>query len=159
MTKQVTLIFSFLLVSLFVFAGNKTQVKDFDHLMKNLKEGKEISVVFHYAKCELISDNEIIEDVPDAIGGMTLDVWEYFAPMSIRNKKALLVSSSSKLIQYPKGDGYVYNYVKVRFYDDNTVKITAEYLDAKSYEVLMTENFYGKIANADNNEGVFVYID
>jgi hypothetical protein len=68
-----------------------------------------------------------------------------------------LVSSTSKLIQYPKGDGYVYNYVKIRFYDDNSVKITAEYLDANTYKVLMSENFYGEIANGKNEAGIYLY--
>ncbi len=154
-------IISILLISVAIcaWAGENTQIKSFEELMNYLKNGKEVSVVLHYAKCELISDNEIVEDVPDAIGGMILDVWEYFAPMVIYNEKAFLVSSTSKLIQYPKGDGYVYNYVKIRFYDDNSVKITAEYLDAETYEVKMTENFYGNIADGKNKEGIYIYVD
>ena len=154
-------IISILLISVAIctWAGENTQIKNFEELMNYLKNGKEVSVVLHYAKCELISDNEIVEDVPDAIGGMILDVWEYFAPMVIYNEKAFLVSSTSKLIHYPKGDGYVYNYVKIRFYDDNSVKITAEYLDAETYEVKMTENFYGNIADDKNKEGIYIYVD
>lgn len=147
------------LVAVFAWAGNTTQLKSFEELMEYLKTGNEVRVVLHYAKCELISDNEIVEDVPDAIGGMNLDVWEYFAPMVVYNEKAFLVSSSAKLIQYPKGAGYVYNYVKIKLYDDNTVKITAEYVDANTYEVLMSENFYGDIANGKNDAGVYLYAD
>ncbi len=155
--KLITILLIF--VYAFVWAKDNTQIKSFEELMDYVKSGNEVSVVLHYAKCELISDNEIVDDVPDAIGGMTLDVWEYFAPMVIYNEKAFLVSSTSKLIQYPKGDGYVYNYVKIRFYDDNSVKITAEYLDAETYKVLMTENFFGKIADGKNDEGIFIYAD
>lgn len=157
--RRIILLLILGLSTLFSRADNTAQIKSFNELIDYLKTGNEVSVVLHYAKCRLISDDEIVEDVPNAIGGMTLDVWEYFAPMTIYNKKAFVVSSTSKLIQYPKGEGYVYNYVKIRIYDDNSVKIVAQYLDAITYEVLMTESFYGNIADGKNNEGVFIYAD
>ncbi len=157
--KKILLTSVFVLLSLLIWAGNTTQLKDFEELMNYLKTGSEVRVVLHYAQCRLISDNEMVDDVPDAIGGMNLDVWEYFAPGVVYNEKAFLVSSTSKLIQYPKGDGYVYNYVKIKFYDDNSVKIVAQYLDAITYEVLMSENFYGKIADGKNDEGIFIYVE
>lgn len=157
--KKILLTSVLFLSALLIWAGNTTQLKDFEELMNYLKTGSEVRVVLHYAQCQLISDNEIVDDVPDAIGGMSLEVWEYFAPGVVYNEKAFLVSSTSKLIQYPKGDGYVYNYVKIKFYDDNSVKIVAQYLDAITYEVLMSENFYGKIADGKNNEGIFIYVD
>jgi hypothetical protein len=101
----------------------------------------------------------VVEKVPDAIGGMKIDVWEYFAPMSVRNEKAFVVSSTAKLIKYPKGEGFVYNYVKVRINSDNSVKIDAKYLDSVSFEEIMTESFYGKINDGKNNEGIFIYVD
>ena len=140
------------------FAENPKQIKSFTDLMDYLKKGADVNVVLYYEKCQLISDNEIVEKVPQAIGGMKLDVWEYFAPQSVHNEKAFLVSSTSKLIQYPKGDGYVYNYVKIKLYDDNTVKITAQYIDSVTYKILMDESFYGIINDGDNDEGVCLFI-
>jgi len=157
--KRIILLLFLGLSSFVSQAENTEQIKSFDALMQHLKTGSEVSVVLHYAKCRLISDDEIVEHVPNAIGGMTLDVWEYFAPMAIHNKKAFVVSSTSKLIQYPQGEGYVYNYVKIKVYDDNSVKIVAQYLDAVTYEILMTESFYGTIADEKNNEGVFIYVN
>ena len=157
--KKVLLTFIIITFAISLKAENPTQITSFNELMEYLKSGNEVNVVLHYAKCQLISDNEIADKVPDAIGGMNLNVWEYFAPMTVRNERAFLVSSTSKLIQYPKGDGYVYNYVKIKLYDDNSVKVTAEYLDSVSYEVLMTENFYGKIADNKNEEGIYLYVD
>lgn len=157
--KKAILTLTILCVALMVFAENPTQLKNFNELMEFLKKGNEVNVVLHYAECQLISDNEIVEKVPDAIGGMKLDVWEYFAPMVVHNEKAFLVSSSSKLIQYPKGDGFVYNYVKIKFYEDNSVQIMAQYLDSVSYEILMNESFYGKISDEKNNEGIYIFVD
>lgn len=157
--RKISLTLFIALSSLVVWADNPTQIKNFEVLMEYLKTGNEVRVILHYSKCQLISDNQIKEESPDAIGGMNLDVWEYFAPMTVYNKRAFLVSSSTKLIQNPKSDGYVYNYVKLKFYDDNSVRIVAQYLDANTLEVLMSESFYGEIANGKNDAGIFIYIE
>lgn len=157
--KKAILTLTFIIANIILLAETPVQIKSFSELMDFLKRGNEVNVVLHYAKCELISDNEVVEKVPDAIGGMKLDVWEYFAPMVVHNERAFIVSSTSKLIKYPKGDGFVYNYVKIKFYDDNSVKIIAQYIDTISFEVKMDESFYGKIADGKNDEGIYIFVD
>jgi methionine synthase II (cobalamin-independent) len=158
MKQLVILIIGFFL-SVAAFAQTK-QLKSFDELMDALKTGKEVRMVVYYSKCKQISDNEEKEKSPDAIGGMKIDVYEYFAQNAVKNKKAFVVFSESKLIEYPKGDeGYVYNYVKVRVFEDNTVKITARYIDSKTFEDKMDENFFGDINDGKNDKGVYFYID
>ncbi len=122
-------------------AGNPVQ--DFDELMRSLNEGNSVPMIVHYADCQLISDNEIQERVPNAIGGMDIDVYEYYAEGAVRKKVAFVVFSTSKLIQNPIGDGYVYNYVKVSA--DNKVRITARYLNPITFEEEMDENFFSAI--------------
>ena len=128
--------------------------KDFSQLMDALKNGQEVKMVARYKSCQLIADNEISEKIPDAIGGLTIDTWEYFAPGAVRNDKAFVVFSVNHFIQYPKGDGYVYNYVKVKVSEDNKVKITARYIDPKTFTDLMDENFFCEICNGENEAGV-----
>jgi hypothetical protein len=135
------------------------QLNNFDELMNALKSGNHINMVFYYAKCELISDNEKQEKIPDAVGGMKLDVFEYFAPNAVKNKEAFLVASESKLIQNPKGEDYVYNYVKVKIIADNKVKITARYVNPVNFKVQMDENFFGTINDGKNDGGIFLYIN
>lgn len=152
--KLITLI-SFLLI---VSATRAQQLTSFDDLMEALKAGKQVTAVMHYVNFKLVSDNQEQDKAPDAIGGMNLDTWEYFAPNSVRNKEGFVVFSESKLIQNPKGDGYVYNYVKLRIDSLNKVKVTARYLDAKTYEVNMDENFFGIINDGKNEGGLFLYL-
>lgn len=135
----------------------QTPLKGFDELMQALRSGKHVKMVVDYKKCQLIYDNEISEKSPDATGGMNLDTWEFFARGSVRNDKAFVVFSTSHLIQYPKGEGYVYNYVKVRVSEDNKVKITARYVEPKTFENLMDENFFGEINDGKNGAGVTFY--
>lgn len=134
------------------------QLKNFDELLNALRSGEKVRAVFHYAKCKQIADNEEKEKSPDAIGGMDIDTYEYFAANSVKNKDPFLVASTAKLIQYPKGDGFVYNYVKVKVAPDNKVKVTAQYVDSKSFEIRMDENFFGEIDDGKNEKGVFFYL-
>ncbi len=137
------------------FAGNP--LSSFEDLMKQLNSGKTVRMIVHYADCQLISGNEIKEKVPNAIGGMNIDVYEYFAEGAVYNKQAFVVFSTSKLIQNPIGDGYVYNYVKVKVSADNKVKITARYLNPQTQEELMDENFFSEIHH-DDTGAVYFYV-
>lgn len=156
MPKLVRSITIFILLTLVSFA-NAQQINSFDELMTALKSGKQVSAVMQYARFRLISDNEEQEKVPDAIGGMDLSTWEYFAANAVRNKEAFVVFSESKLIQNPKGDGYVYNYVKLRIESGNKVKVTARYVDPKTFEEKMDENFFGTINDGKNEGGLFLF--
>lgn len=126
-------------------------LKSFEQIMDALKQGQTVKAVFYYIDCQLISGNEVEDESVDAVGGMKIDTWEYFAKGSIRNKEAFVVASTSKLIANPKGKGYVYNYVKIKIYESGKVKITANYIDSVTHEETMTENFFTTVH--DGGEG------
>lgn len=148
----------FILALVFSSSVYAQQIKNFDELMNALKAGKQVSMVVYYGKCKLISDNEEKSKSPDAVGGMALETWEYFAPKSIKNENAFVTFSETKLIQDPHGDGFVYNYVKVKVSDDQKVKITARYLNPKTFEIQMDENFFSEINDGKNEKAVYFYI-
>jgi hypothetical protein len=149
----------FLVILIFISASafSQKQLKNFEDLMTSLKSGKQVRMVVYYNKCKLISDNEEKEKVPDAIGGMNLGVYEYFAKEAVKNKLAFVVASESKLIENPKGEGFVYNYVKIKVSEDNKVKITAQYIDTKTFEQKMDETFFGEINDEKNDKAVYFY--
>jgi hypothetical protein len=157
MKKPFYLFFTFFLITSSIFVSAQ-QIYSFDDLMTNLRAGKKIHAVFQYAKFKLISDNEEQEKVPDAIGGMDLSTWEYFAPNSVKNKDAFVVFSETKLIKNTKGDGFIYDYVKVRISSDNKAKITAEYIDPVTYTIKMDENFFGTINDGKNDAGLMLFV-
>jgi len=142
------------LLLLYVIANNQIfaetgKLKTFDEILGSLKNGKNVRVIIDYSKTKLILDGEEVK-APAAIGGMNLDIFEFFDKMSVRNERAFISISETVLISHP-AYGYVLNYVKMRIYDDNKIEIIARYLDPKTYEVKMDETFYTEIKN-DNNE-------
>jgi len=155
--KNILLVLSILILAHFSADAQTRQLYSFEELMQAVKSGTPVRMVFQYARCELISDNEKQDKIPDAIGGMPLDVFEYFAPNAVRNKEAFIVASENRLIENPKGDGYVYNYVKVKIMADNSVKISARYLNPVTLAEQMDENFFGRINDGKNEGGILLY--
>ena len=138
-----------------VILAQPQRLTTFDQMMTALKSGREVRVVVEYAKTTLLIDGKE-ERAPEAIGGMKLDAWEYFAKGVIRNDKAYVACSHTVLIAHPRY-GHVYNYVRFRIYEDNSVEITARYLTTDKYEVVMDEIFRGKITNGKDKEGVALF--
>jgi len=138
-------------------AQNEKLITDFDDLMYHLKKGKSIQAVLHYAKCDLYVDSMKQERTINAIGGMPIEVYEYFGKNLFGNEHAFISTSETKLIENPLGEGYVYNYVKMKIYDNNQVDIFARYLNPKTYKETMSEKFVGQIHSKDNDGGIFLY--
>lgn len=162
--KKIHLILILLMLASGLANGQNKQLNNFEQVFDALKLGLDVSVVIHYADCEyevagFEDESDVTQASIDAIGGMKIDANEYFAPMSINNEKAYIVTSRSKLIENPLGKGYVYNYVKLKVDEDNQVTVSARYLKAKNYETIMDENFYGEINNGSNDGCVYFYVN
>jgi hypothetical protein len=149
-------LFLFLIISLSGQAQPK-RIKHFNNLVESLNAGGRVRVVLHYAKCRLVTDNPDQISAPDAIAGMDIDTFEYFAPGAAHNIKAFLVFSQMKLIQNPKGKGFVYNYGKVRISENDSVIVSAKYLNPKNFNVVMDETFLGKMNDGTNSGGIDLF--
>lgn len=140
-------------VNPFDIASMPTPLRGFDDVMTVLNSGGVVRVVLDYAKCQLQAADGSSTAGPNAIGGMALETWEYFAKGAVGNPRAYVSASESKLVGRKKQDGtfvHVLNYVKVRYYDDNTVEVNAQYLVPTTYEVKMDETFICKVNNGHN---------
>ena len=147
----------FLIGAVHIGYAKTVQLRSFDEILKALTSGNTVKAVFHYKGCKLIRDNEEVERVPDAIGGMELSTFEYFAPGSIGNKNGFISSSRAVLINHPDY-GFVMNYAKVRINDNNKIQIIAQYLTPNTYEIKMDESFYTVIDDGQNNGAAYFYL-
>lgn len=133
------------------------RIKSFKDLEASLNNGERVRVVIHYAQCKLSTDGSQQSPAPDAITGMDIDTFEYFAPGAAHNLKAFLVFSQMKMIQNPIGKGFVYNYGKVRINDDNSVIVSAKYINPKNLKVVMDESFSGILNDGTNGGGIDLF--
>jgi len=132
-------------------------ISSFDELINVLKKGYTVRVVINYGDCQLISDNKIQQQSPEAIGGMTIETFEFFDKNTLGRNEPFVVSSENKLIANPKGEGYVYNYGKVRVDKHSKVRVTVRYIDPQTYATKMDESFYTEMNNGQNKGAASFY--
>lgn len=123
-----------------------------------LKAGKQVRAVIEYKKTVLTLDGKETP-APDATGGMEFKAWEQFAKGVVRNDRAYVAVSHTVLIDMPRYGGHVFNYVRLRIYEDGQVEITARYLKPNTYEILMDERFMGRISNGRDQNGVHLFAE
>ena len=128
-------------------------------IMGALSSGRQVRAVLHYRDMALVDGKGAPQKSPDAVGGMDLATFEYFAAGAAGNKEGYLVASHTQLIRHPRY-GYVLNYVKLSVYDSGAVKILAQYLSPTTYEVKMDETFTTTVADGkDKGAANFFAID
>jgi hypothetical protein len=131
----------------FVAAAQPVRLESAAEILRALKAGRQVRAVLHYKGMTLTNDKGQPEAAPDAVGGMPLDTFEYFAAGAVGNPEGYLAASHAQLIRHPR-HGYVINYVKVSVFDSGRVRILAQYLTPGTHEVKMDETFSTDIATA-----------
>jgi len=138
-----------------VVADAAQRLRDYPSFERALRQGRSVRAVIEYKKAELTIDGKV-ETAPDATGGMTFHSWEHFAKGVVRNEKAYVAASETHLIAHPR-HGHVYNYVRLRIYEDGQVEITARYLKPTTFEVVMDETFRARISNGRDKHAVSLF--
>ena len=156
--KKIVGILSFIMVLASCVNSQPKQLTNFVQIIDALKSGYRVNAVIHYKDCMLVSDGDTLK-APDAIGGMDILPYEYFAA-GVIGKNIAFISTSETVMIYLKGfGGYLNNYVKLRVYEDNRVEITAQYLTIDKQEVKMDETFYGEINDGTNGKAIYFFAE
>jgi hypothetical protein len=154
--RSSALIFGILALGVWV-RGEPEQLVSFGKVFGALESGARVRVVLRYKNMTLYDENgELVKEVPDAVGGMDLDTFEYFAAGAIGNPEGYFASSHAHLINHPRY-GVVLNYVKISVYESGQVKIRAQYLSPTDYAVKMDETFETKIHDGENGAGAYFF--
>ena len=114
--------------------GEPIHLTSLAEIMDALNNGYHVRATLYYGDCTLDGAGVI-----DAVGGMSVDTYEWFAAGSIGNSEDYVAFSHSSLVLI-SGFHY-YDYVKVRVYDGGRVQVIAEYLDPDTFAVDMYEEF------------------
>lgn len=154
MRKTTLALIAFLFVPT-TLSSQPVRCASFDDLLRSLKNGWTVRTTIEYAKCRLVIDS-VDQRSPEAIGGMSIETYEYFDRGVVRNVKAYLATSETHLISHPRY-GYVLNYVRLRVFEDEAVEITARYLNPTTFAVVMDETFFGSISDGSDGDGVHFY--
>ena len=127
-----------------------TPITTYSDLFATLKSGGRVRAVFDYDKCTLAGSPG-----PKALGAMSLDTFEWFDKGVAGNAKPYIAASETKLIAYPPG--HVYDYVKVRVYDDGKVQVGVQYLDPVTFAVSVDETINCGFSDGTAEAGASFY--
>jgi hypothetical protein len=132
------------------------QLINFVQLLDALSSGNRVNTVIHYKDCSLVSGGK--ESKPqDQIGGMDMQPFEYYAEGVIGKNKAFISVSQTVMVYLAGFNGYLYHYIKLRAYEDNTVEITSRYLTTDSMQVQMDEKYTGEINDGSNGKAIYFF--
>lgn len=123
-----------------------TQITTYADLLATLKTGARVRAVLDYGKCTIAGDPG-----PNALGAMSLDTFEWFGKNVVGNPKAYVAASETKLISFPPD--HVYDYVKVRVFEDEKVQIGVQYLDPVTFAVSVDETINCGISDGTTERG------
>lgn len=122
----------------------------YDDLLAALKSGARVRVVLDYTRCTLEG-----QPGPNALGAMNIDTFEWFGKQVVGNPKAYVAASENHLIRLPSG--FVYDYVRVRISEDDSVEVEVKYLDPKTYAVTVDELMECRISDGQTELGATFY--
>jgi hypothetical protein len=156
-TRIPALTLAALLLAAAASATEPAGLVDYADIMDALRDGAPVRVVADYGRCRLVLDGEEVTP-PEAEGGMVIDAWEHFARGAIGNEQAYVVFSHAALIVHPRR-GPVLNHVKFKVSEDDSIVISARYLDPRTYEETMFEEFTTAVARGTEGAVWFYRLD
>lgn len=120
-------------------------LNDFNSIKSSLFNGTRLRVVIHYAYMNLYINGTKYPS-PDAVSGLDISEYEYFNRNVTDNQLAYIATSQAQLILHPRYGG-IYNYGKIRIYEDNTIEVAVTYLNAANYDIVFQETFNSSLSN------------
>ncbi len=148
----------FLLLSIMIFSqlsfAKSTPITSYGDLLTTLTQGASVRAIILVNKCSTTNASADIQE--DAIAGMNFTVFNKH-PITIgKVQKNMIATSISTLIEHGKL-GTIYNYVRLRVFDDNTAELFSEYLDPRTYQPLGTMTTHCSISNGHDQNGILLY--
>jgi hypothetical protein len=113
---------------------------DFEQIKKDLFDGNKLRFVFDYEKMNLYINGQLQSKSPNAVGGFDIEIFEYFGPFVANNPVPYIAASSNALIIHSRY-GVIYNYGKLRIYEDNRIEVGVVYIDVKTTNIVFQETF------------------
>lgn len=132
-------------------------IGSFTDLMGALKSGHEVRVVIHYAQCRQEAGDADTTPVPDVSASLKIDTWEFFSRNAIGNPMAFVVFSEYKLISHPKKEQYLYNYGKIKVFENNTATVDARYIHPRTFRTMMKQQYQCTIRDGSTAGGIEFY--
>ena len=119
---------------------NQYEMLNFEQVKESLFKGNRLRIIMNFNKMDLYIGGQQLNK-PDALSSFDIEIFEYFGKYAAgQNEQAYIATSHSALIIHARY-GVIYNYGKVRMYENNNVQVDVVYLDPNSFQTVFEETF------------------
>lgn len=146
--------FLFLIALSQVTLANSTQtLASYSDLLNALSQGNSVRAIMYVNKCSIVSSTANSKDI---IAGMPFTEFNKYAVTIGTQQKNTIATSTNKLIEHSQF-GPVYNYVRLRIFEDNSAEIFSEYLDPTTYKQRGSMTANCTLSNGHDQNGILLF--
>ena len=144
-----------LIISFSQLANTNTAriISNYPQLLKAINQGDSIRAIMFINKCSI---THATSDSNDVIAGMNFTTFNKYQVEKGNQKINTIATSINMLVEDGKL-GTVYNYVRLRIFEDNSAEILSEYLDPTTYKQLGSISANCTISNDHDKNGIVLY--
>ena len=156
MIKQTIRLFTLFLsltISHITWADTHKILANYTELLTALTNGNKVRTIMKLNKCT--SDSNSI-DSKNLIGGMNFTNFNAHQ-IIISGQQKKVVSTSINILVESTTKGPVYNYVRLRVFEDDSAEIFSEILDPRTYTSLTTASYFCRLSDGNDNNGIVLY--
>jgi hypothetical protein len=137
-----------------VFAANHKLITNYSDLLIALSQGDEVRAIIAVNKCTPASDNS--KDFNDTYGSLNFTNFNKYQLQVNGQSKDVIATSINMLV---KNDqlGSVYNYVRLRVFQDGSAELFSQFLNPVTYAQLQSGSFNCHLSNGQDQNAVALY--
>lgn len=135
------------------FANTTKLLSSYTDLVQALAQGDSVRAIMLINKCSI---TKTAFDSNEVIAGMNFSTFNKYAIHVGPQQKDGVATSRTILVEASQL-GPVYNYVRLRVFEDNTAEILSEYLDPLTYKKLDAKTANCIVSNGHDQNGLLLY--
>jgi hypothetical protein len=146
-------------LAFFLLAGARSPglLDSYDAILAALTDGRQVRAVLHYPECTLKIGDAVMKP-PESSAGLSFGAWEAFARGSVGNERAYLTVSETRMVAHAKR-GHVWNYLRLRVFDDGEVELQAKNILPSDFSIIMDNMFICAIDPGTGVGGASFYVN
>ncbi len=123
-------------------------------LLGAVKNGDNVRAVMTLSKC--IPSSHSVDNDNSALGGMDFTNFNKYQTVIDGQQKNIIATSTNIIVEHNQL-GTIYDYVRLRVFEDNSAELFSEYLDPKTYTRLGSRSFHCHLSDGNDQNGIVLY--
>ena len=132
---------------------------NYDQLLQALQQDDNVSAIIHFNHCSATVPAGVKKtdvDPGDTTKRLNFNVFMHYKAI-LQNQQHYTIATSNTILTEHHIFGSVYEYARLRVFEDNSVELYTAYLDPKTFEVKAKGTLTCQISNGNDQNGVVLF--